>query len=768
MADATQYSTLYLEAAENAGRTTDRQIKGMMDYIIDNNLKGSDWQAEFYRPGLTQNYSVNINGGTENMAYDVSASYARENGIARDGYAQKIYLHANNDYKLSKRVTIGTKLNFHSSTGTHTSPTAGSSKEPIVPAWDSYTNNYGVPIIQDVNNPAYESDARYEYFIKRPWKTFRAKTYLNIDDLFTKGLSFRSQYGISFNYMHEKKFSPTYVIGNFSRTTTALSEERSEAFDWVWSNYFSYNREFSGHRLNLTAGMESRYTKWENIGANVYDIPQNEDMFYINASRDLENISVWGGGSHNAMLSYYGRANYSFNNRYLLMVSLRADASSKFIDDYRWGTFPAVSMGWNLAEESFMGGTSWLDQLKIRGGWGQVGNSNSAGNYDYAALVYGGYQIAMGVNQNRLDGAVQLNVPNSNIHWEVAEQSNIGFDFEMIEGKIYGSFDYFVRDTRDMIIKQPVPYYVAQRRSNENSATMTSSGFEFNIGYQNVVNQDFSYSFSVNGSTAKNEITGGLVEPIIGNGSDMNTITQIGSPAGSFYGYQSDGIIQNDAELADYLENVQYGNPGVGDVRFVDQMTDADGDGIFEMDGVINGDDRVILGNPWPDFMAGGDVQFAYKNFDLGLIFYGEWGKDIWNKMSQIREKTDMNGSNVFASRMERWTPENPTATQPRMMSGDPGNNRYADDRHIVDGSYFRLRNLNLGYSIPQAMLDKIGVTRLRVYGSVDNLMTFSGYTGLNPEIGKREDMNAALSSGFDYNMYPVVRTFILGLNLSF
>ncbi len=765
MADATQFSTLYLEAMDNAGANIGTQEKAMMDYIIANNLKGTDWQAEFYQPGFTQNHSVNLNGGSEKMAYDISASYARESGIARDGFAQKLFLHANNDYKISDRITVGTKLNFYTSDGTHVSPTNGVSREPIIPAWDSYTSYYPEPVIQDVSNPAYHSDERIDYYISTPYKSFRAKAYINIDDLFLKGLSFRSNFGITNNFDPNKEFKPIYVIGNDTRFATSLKEERTESTDWVWSNYFTYNRRFKDHQINLTAGMESSLWQQNTIGIKVFDVADNRNMWYVDQAQDLINRDVWGSAGHRAILSYYGRLNYALKDRYMVMLSMRRDGSSKFIGDYTWGNFPAVSFGWNIAEESFIKGTSWIDFLKIRGGWGQVGNQGSAGLNDYAGLVTRGYQTTMGVNQNRYDGAVQLNSANKSIHWEVAEQSNIGFDYEFMGSRLTGSFDYFIRNTKDMIISTPIPYYAAKERPKYNSATMRSEGYEFDISYQGKINSDFSYSISLNASTAKNEIRD-LHEPIYGNGNELNTITQEGLPAGSFYGYQTDGIIKNQAELDEYLLNVSYGNPGIGDVRFVDQMTDVDDDGILEKDGVITGDDRVVLGNPWPNFFAGADIFLRYKGFDLGLIFYGESGKDIWNRMAQIYGKTDMNGSNVFASRMDRWTPSNPDSDQPRMFFGDPGKNGNADDRYIVDGSYFRLRNLNIGYNLPQTVLDKIGVTNLRVYGSIDNVITLSGYTGLNPEIGKRDNQNAATSSGFDFNMYPVVRSFILGVNI--
>lgn len=769
MANATQFSTLYLEAMDNAGANIGTQEKAMMDYIIANNLNGTDWQAEFYQPGFSQNHSINLNGGSKKMAYDISASYARESGIARDGFAQKLFLHANNDYKISDRITVGTKLNFFTSEGTHVSPTNGVSREPIIPAWDSYTNYYPAPIIQDVSNPAYHSDERIDYYISTPFKSFRAKAYINIDDLVLKGLSFRSNFGITNNFDPNKEYRPIYIIGNDTRFTTELEEERNESTDWVWSNYFTYNRRFNDHQINLTAGMESSLWQENTIGIKVFDVADNRNMWYVDQAQDLINRDVWGSAGHRAILSYYGRLNYALKDRYMVMLSMRRDGSSKFIGDYTWGNFPAVSFGWNIAEESFITGTSWIDFLKIRGGWGQVGNQGSAGLNDYAGLVSRGYQTTMGVNQNRYDGAVQLNSANQSIHWEVAEQSNIGIDYEFLGSRLTGSFDYFIRDTKDMIISTPIPYYAAKERPKYNSATMRSEGYEFDISYQGEVNSDFSYSISLNASTAKNEIRD-LNEPIYGNGNELNTITQEGLPAGSFYGYQTDGIIKTQAELDEYLLNVSYGNPGIGDVRFVDQMTDIDGDDVFEQDGVITGDDRIVLGNPWPNFIAGADIYLKYKGFDLGLIFYGESGKDIWNRMAQIYGKTDMNGSNVFASRMDRWTPGNPDSDQPRMFFGDPGKNGNADDRYIVDGSYFRLRNLNIGYNLPQTVLDKIGVTNLRIYGSVDNVLTLSGYNGLNPEIGRRElngkKLNAATSSGFDFNMYPVVRSFILGVNI--
>lgn len=767
MLDATQYAILYKEALANDGMMPGEQLGAMMDFIITNNLKGTDWQDEFIKTGFNQNYNVSVTGGSENSAYDIGATYTHETGIVKRGFSEKIFLHANNDYKINKHIKIGTKLNYHTNNANYGSPFGGISKEPMVPAWDSYTNNYGVAQVWDNPNPARVLDQGADYYLNSPSRTFIAKIYLQLDDLFVKGLSFRSQYGTNINFNHSKNYNPVYYVSGLEYSAeSSLNESRSESKSWAWSNYFTFNKSLDNHNINLTFGTEAQKSENANIGATVYNVPDNEYLYYISSAKEKVRMGIYGNAGNNSILSYFTRANYNYNNRYLVTATLRADGSSKFIDDYKWGYFPSFSLGWNMMEESFMDGLSGtFNSLKIRGGWGQVGNQGSVGNNDYAGLVYSGYKTVFGDPQTIYDGSVQLNVPNKEIHWEIAEQSNIGLNFATQNNRFVGSLDWFKRDTKDMIISKPIPYYVGQRRPLVNSASMRNSGIETELGYNGGSSNGLKYSISFNLSYIKNEVFN-LAQPIM---PAKSTRTEEGQPMAYFYGYQTDGIINDQAELDAYKTAVPTtNNASLGDVKFVDQLTvDTDGDGIPDAaDGKIDGNDRVKIGNPWPTLVGGINFDLEYKNFDLSLFFNGEFDKDIWNELAANFEKTNMNGGNLLASRMGRWTPENSNADQPRMHNRDPNQNSNANDRYIEDGSFMRLTNAQIGYTLPKNTLKHLGLSYLRLYLSCNNVFTITNYSGLNPEVGFSS--GSSLMPGFDSGTYPLLRTFVLGANIKF
>jgi len=767
MLDATQYATLYKEALENSGMLMSGQLGNMMDYILANNYKGTDWQDEFIRPGFNQNYNVSLSGGSKNSAYDIGTTYAHETGIVKRGFSEKIFLHANNDYKIFDKIKVGTKINYYTSASNYKGPFDAISKEPMVPAWDSYTNNYGAEAVWNNHNQARVLDHQADYYLNSPDRQFRAKTYLQMDDMLIKGLSFRSQFGASLTYEHHKHYNPVYYVGGEEyRSESSLDEMRSKGKSWAWSNYFTYNMEANNHKLNVTLGTEAQKWEFANMGTTVFKVPENINLYYINASSEKEKINVHGAANHNSILSYFTRANYNYNNRYLLTATLRADGSSKFTDDYKWGYFPSFSLGWNIMEESFMEGLSGLfSSLKIRGGWGQVGNQSSAGNNDYVGLVYSGYKTVFGTPQAIYNGAVQLNVPNRNIHWEVAEQANIGLNFVTSNNKLMGSLDLFQRDTKDMIISKPIPYYAGQRRPLINAASMRNSGVETELGYKGGSSNGLKYSISFNLSYIKNEVFN-VPEPIM---PAKSTRTEDGEPMAYFFGYQTDGIINDQAELDAYLTAVPNNNKAeLGDVKFIDQITvDTDDDGIpDERDGEINADDRVKIGNPWPALVGGITIDLEYKNFDISLFGNGEYDKDVWNEMAEKFEKTRMSGGNLLASRMGRWTPENPDADQPRMHNGDPNQNSRANDRYIEDASFFRLTTVQLGYKLPEKTLEQIGLSYLRLYLSCDNVFTITNYSGLNPEIGFADGIST--QPGFDGGTYPLLRTFTIGANIKF
>lgn len=761
MLNAAEYAILKHEAYKNAGIVPSLSTQSILDYAIANNSQGTNWQDEIMRRGSTQNYNINISGGSERNKYDFGGTYSTEKGVVKNTYLDKFVFHLNNEYKLFSNVSVGINASYttYEKSGNDGDFYSGSitqalKADPISAAWDSHTNQFGEIYFSYGRNPA--QSAYENKFRKADENRFIANAYIQINDIGLKGLSFRAQFGKQFAYAKSRNYYPQYYItADQQRNKSSLTENRSENTYWNTNQYFSYVNVFGKHSINATLGVEAQKSKSNNLFVKVYDVPEDANLRYPNMSSNKENLEVSGGAGHNALLSGFFRLNYSYASRYLFTGTFRADGTSKF--KKKWGYFPSFSFGWNIMEEGFAKNIkeySPIDQLKLRVGWGHVGNQASAGDFDYLALMTNGYTAVFGGTQ--VDGAIQQKLANEELSWETSEQYNIGLDYALFNGALSGNMDYFIRNTNDMILDTPIPIYAGMWRPKTNAGSVRNSGFEFSLNYEKTVGKDFTFNLGGNISFIKNEVTSlGGGEPLYGQFSK----TEEGREIGYFYGLQSLGIFKTEDQLNTYLN--EEGRPiqpnaSLGDVQFKD----------VNGDGIIDDNDRIYLGSAMPDFTYGLTLAASYKGLDLNMFFQGSQGNKIANYMYSVLYSTSMREWSNSKDMMNRWSPENPNSNLPRVHDGDPNRNDRFSSRYVEDGSYFRLKTLQLGYTLPASISKKVLLSRARIYVSADNLFTVTKYSGYNPEIS--ELWGSPLNAGVDMATYPTPRIFTIGCNLNF
>lgn len=777
MLNAWEFATLKRESILNSGTVLDPVSDAMFQYLIDNRLEGTNWTDEVTRTGFSQNYNVAVNGGGERNTYDVSLTYSNEEGIVKYNKMERFSARANNTYKLTDNIQLGVNLTYtrRKRVGTTGGNYYGGlwpsvmAADPTTPAWDSYTDNWGEILYSDVSyQPArivYESG---KYGDDRN-NMFMGNVFLQIDNLIFKGLSLRGQYGARTSYGEKTAYQPVYYVSaNQQRQRSSLEIGRPKNTSWLGNAYFMYNRVFGKkHNLGLTLGTE--FQRFSNTGfsATAKDVPEKRNMWYLSQSADKTSYTATHNGSINSMASLFFRGNYSYANKYLLTATFRADGSSKFIK--KWGYFPSFSLGWNVHEENFVkenGQMSFLSQLKVRAGWGQVGNEASAGANDYIALMNNGYTYVIG-DQVR-EGAIQQAYANDQLTWEAAEQLNVGLDVGLWEMKLTGTIDYFVRTTRDMILATPIPQYAGMWRTRTNAGKMRNNGLEISLRWQDKKG-DFSYQIGANASFVKNKVLElGSEDPVYGDNIGRIAVpftrTEVGREMAYFYGYKTDGIFQTAEEIAAYTYTDENGvrqliqpNAEPGDVKFVKLANDGK---------ALNENDRTYLGSAMAKMAWGMNLNLGYKNVDLSVFLQGTLGNKIANAKIQDLYSSNMVQWNMAKEMMNRWTGPGSTNEYPRVISSDPNQNSRFSDRYIENGSYVRVKNVQVGYSLPRQLISRIGLTKLRFYASVDNLCVLTKYKGFDPEMG--DYLGSPLNNGVDMVSYPRPRVITFGLNLNF
>ncbi|WP_161599469.1 TonB-dependent receptor [Hymenobacter nivis] len=780
LTNAAQYATLVTEAFTNAGRPLP-DYGPQLQNAIATNAEGIDYQKMVTQKGLITNYSLSASGGTEQNRYLISGSYFQQNGIIQNSGFKKYVIRVNDDVVLTKRIKAGVAATFTNNNQTGSGDGQGGSqpyqvlqyalqKNPILDPYNA-TGGYADDVItrNALNVPRYLDEQKYN---KLQNNNLFSSSYLDISIL--KGLSFRSTFGVNYFNNHPKVYQPQYYIGPVDqRAQSALIETRNENVSWVWSNYANYSKTFADNsNFSATVGQEAQRGYGTGISSTAYNVPLDPSLQYLSASRSANNV-VRSSQYDGSLSSYFGRANYNFRDRYLLTATLRFDQTSKFLAPVRTGTFPSVGAAWNISNEQFLKGVTYLSVLKLRASYGQVGNQNAAPNYGYASVANNNQTYAF--NNTPSPGLAITQINNPQLKWETAVTTDVGLDAELFDSKLTFTADYFERRTRDMIALLPVPDYVGQAPASANVGSLRNRGLELALNYRNAVGK-LQYNVGLNFTKINNVVTSlgggnaiasGNVLTQIGN----TTLTDVGREVAYFYGLQADGVFHNQAEIDAYSRaSTDPATPGTvliqpgahpGDMKYQDTNGD----------GKIDASDNVYLGSGTPNFSYGASLNLTYSGFDFKVLLYGVQGAEAINGAAfNLNKSADFVGvwSNFYASRLDRWTPSNPTSNQPRVTSVDTNGNDQFSSRYVEDASYLRARNMELGYSLPKAFLGRYQVGGARLFLSVDNVFTITKYTGYDPEISTAALYNNPLSYGVDYGNYPQARTYRLGFNVQF
>lgn len=736
---------------------------------FDYSAVDTDWQDVVFRDGLIQNYHLSIDGGTDRATFSASASWFGQQGIIIGSDYSRFTGRINTSFKAFPWMKIGENITFMSSIAKNAYESGDNSESAganIISAafamapWDptrypeGSINRKGKDLsggisagsaFKNVTNPL--SMVEYSH-PKVNNDRFVGNIYMELTPV--KHFNFRTSFSFDYRVTRDKSFGDSYEISAYDqRKDNFLSSSMARSAYWNSDNILTYSNEFGKHNLTAMAGFtveEYNYYSIGNSGSNIINpVERNWYLSQVTANYGTPSDGV----ARNRRQSWLGRVNYSFDSRYLLTVNFRADGSSKFAQN-RWGYFPSFALAWRLGNESWMKNFTSLNDLKIRFGWGKVGNDNISNDAFVLNMFNDGptfVDYVLGPGQVLANGAAVLTWINNGGHWENTEQWSAGVDFRFWNGKLSGSVDGFIRDTNDMLMSVVAPAHVGNRYSSTaNVGKVRNKGIEVSLDHTNQVTKDFRYSVGGNVSFIDNklvELNGGA--PIYTNYQNVQVVNQ-GYPLYYYWGYKYEGIYRTDAEALEHLHGYTAANIPyhAGDTKY----RDANGDG------VIDDNDRVELGSSIPKVNYGINLGAWFKDFDLQLFFQGVAGNKIYN---QMRHRLESNGSTSVLDPImkDAWTVDNPDGNIP-----NPRNtiNYFVSDRFLESGNYFRLKNLQLGYSLPKSVLGSRGLTNCRFYVQCSNVFTVTQYRGFDPEV----------SSGVDYGNYPQSRTFLFGVNITY
>jgi TonB-dependent starch-binding outer membrane protein SusC len=732
----------------------------------------TDWQDVMFRSAPIMDHQLSISGGNDVSRVYTSLGYLRQDGIMPVTDYQRQSFRINSDHKVAKWLTLGQTLLV--ATDKRRLERDGGGRTQIqnimrmIPYWPVRdptkiggfsTTAQGLDAT-DPENPLRIAEQEQQYQIDNGVKLLG--TFFT-EVKFTNWLKYRFVAGADFANSQFTSFLPIYNDGNRSRVIASLSENRNNFFSTVFTNQLTFDQSFGKHNVNIIAVAEKQDAKSEGISVS----GQRPD----NNIQVLQGVSNPNGSSslaQNSLISYVGRLTYDYAGKYLLGASIRRDGSSKFAPGRKWGIFPSASVGWRISEEPFMKSITAISSLKLRASIGQTGY-NAIGDYDWQPLISANSTIYPFGNATTNLGSYFNRLGNTGLSWEETTMSNVGFDLSL--GNFDISAELYKRKTDGLLLSVPLPESLGFSSSPlANVGSMQNTGFELALGY-NHRSTDFNWSLTGTFDMIRNKVLS-LATPNAtinsGNNADFGgfdiTRTQAGQPIQSFYGWQVDGIFQSAAEVAAANalgnDNAPYQNNSTapGDIRFKD----------LNGDGKIDGTDRTFLGSYLPKFSYGLNWGGTYKNFDFAVYLQGVNGNKIYNGVKVIGQGM-LRLFNASTDVLDAWTPQNTDTDVPRAVSGDPNQNTRTSDRFIEDGSYLRIKNISIGYTFSSESLKQISnnvVSRVRIYVSSQNLLTFTKYTGFDPEVASRG--NNLLNNGIDYGQYPQARTVLFGVNLGF
>jgi len=758
-----QYARLQNAIGEIYG--LDAQVEFLRPELLG---AGTDWQAEIFDDALQQNHELSFSGASEDINYYISSSYTDQEGTVIGSGFDRMTVRANVNANIKDWIKTGINL---SASRTNDRITLNNASNGIISL--SLLNNpgraiynpdgsYAGPVTPDeiafgIRNPIAEA-LNIRNTIER--NRMFGNIFLELD--LTEALSFRTELGGDIGNNLADQFQPTFSYGALERGQNQVNLRRENNDFWILKNLLTYTNKFNDlHNLTVLLGQEVQESSWQGITAQDSDFVGNE--FPILGTGNSQDITGQYIGS-SALESYFGRAIYSYDNRYNLTASFRADGSSKFAAGNKWGYFPSLSASWSISNEAFMEDVEAIQGIKLYGGYGEVGNQNIP-NFAYGVRL-------VPVSTDLGTGFEFSNFGNPDLTWESSTQTNIGLDISLFDSRFGATVEVYNKVSRDFLYQLAVTDFVTGGSSPGaitapwvNLGEMVNKGIDVSLSY-NTLDSPLKWSSFLTFSHYKNEVTE-LLGNLVINGSlslsDTNqnlTRTEVGQPVGMFYGYQVEGLFRTTSDFEGAA--VQFGRPfedalfsatWLGDIKYRD----------INEDGVINNDDRTVIGNPHPDFTFGFQNNLSYKAFDLGLFLQGSYGNDVFNAVDRTLTAANSYYVNQSPAVLDYWSIDNPNATAPRLARNDTPN-ILISDRYITDGSYLRIQNLTLGYTLPSNYSKQIGISKLKIYGSVQNLYTITNYSGYDPEVGTYNQN--ALLMGIDNGRYPSPRTFTLGLNV--
>ncbi|MCC7507687.1 MAG: TonB-dependent receptor [Saprospiraceae bacterium] len=780
--NAREYLEIRNEAINNAN--TLRPLPNQLptyDLSMLDTLPDINWLDLIFNPAPMQRYALSASGGNEYGAYFIQGEYLDQEGIFKGQGFKKYGLRFNGETG-NGWLKFGNNLSFAftdrkviNSSGDGFGPGNELSgvrytliAAPVFPIYRQDGSYYNVS--SELGDPVLFGDGNANplaFIDATDWTIQRSRFFGNVYvelNLWKNRLRARSSLGGDFMFENEKKFKQRLSQAVYN--PSSLSEGRVFDRNLVWQNTIDYSQEFGKGRISALAGMEAIQNNTNYLGASVNNFRRTDPLFrYIDNAvvSEIDNVGVGGIVTEWALLSYFGQLGYTYDGRYVLNATLRRDGSSRFGANNRWGLFPSVSAAWNVSNERFFQSVSFVSGLKFRASWGRLGNQE-IGNYPYSSLIETG-NFTYSFGDQIVTGAQLVEGGNANIRWETTTQTNFGMDLSVWGERLTFIVDYFDKQSNDILVRVPVPQSGgAQNPPFVNAAQVENKGWEFSAIYK-TKRQDFNWSVGANLTALRNRvisIAGG--EPILGGfglSDGPLTKTEPGHPIGSFFLWQMEGIFQSQEEIDNHAFQTSSTRPG--DVKFAD----------LNDDGVIDDKDRAHLGNPFPDFTYGLNASLSWKNLDFSVLAQGVQGNDLFFLYGNFAYETQLRGFNSYRDILNRWTPENPSNTFPKVSVDDRNGNRRPSTRWLYDGSYLRLRNITLGYNFKQLIRTE-AVGSLRAYATVQNAFTFTKYPGLDPEIQANTNdtrglgISSDLAVGIDWGTVPAPRTFIFGIQMQF
>ncbi len=721
---------------------------------------GTDWIDTITQSAATSDIQASFIGGSENSNFFMSIGRFKQEGIVRGSEFERVSMRLNADRKISKKIKVGASIAYTrsrqqglgASRGTNTTLSFATLFYPTIPVFDANGNYAPTPpngFYKPQTNPLFTA----EQLQGNPPISNRILGNIYAQYKILPNLEFKTTAYYTLNNTTSENYGRIFDLGAAASTEESLFKSQISGTSYIIENILNYNFNVENHSVGILLGHTFQQDDRREIRLSGEN-PEAGQLRVIN--QDTQNLGVFDSFIDSNLLSYFGKVNYSFKNKYLLTAILRRDGSSRFGNNKKWGTFPSLSVGWRISDEDFISKDGALSSLKLRAGWGQVG-FDGIGPYEFSAPVVAGFNYPFGnINGTVLTGLATNGIANEDLQWETVTQYSVGVDADFFDNRLNIVAEYYDKTQEDVLV--PVPQSAVTGQSNgrnqssqrQNIGSLTNKGIEFSANYSGSFG-DIKYSVGANITTVKNEIVD-IPAPISNynfRGANI-TRTENGRSVGEFYGFLADGIFQNDAEVT--AAATQDANTAPGDIRYVD----------LNDDGVIDDDDKTFIGSPIPDFTYGFNINLQYKNFDFAIQGNGVSGNDIFNISKNML--TDWTRSENKLN-ITPWSPSNTNASYPRAIAQDVGNNDISSF-YVEKGSFTRIRIIELGYSLSSKILQKLNISQVRVYGNVQNPFTFTKYSGADPEVGSGNGSN--LAAGIDNFIYPVARTFSIGLNAKF